>query len=131
MWFGNFLVETLRKIIEKFVSLNPNIQKDSDDFKEAIKQLAIDNIYGIDKNLSAIQVAIFSLQLTLLDYQEPSSIETFRFPNLLHTNFFYADFFNTEHQFNALLKSTELNFILGNPPWKRGKEKSHPYLFSI
>ena len=115
---GIFLVETLRKIIEKFIVLNPEIKEDSDEFKEALKQLALDNIYGIDKNLSAIQVAIFSLQLTLLDYQEPPSIEKFKFPTLLNTNFFEADFFNTEHAYNELLKSKDLNFIIGNPPWK-------------
>lgn len=115
---GIFLVETLRKIIEKFIAFNPDIKEDSAEFKEAIKKIAVDNIFGIDKNLAAIQVAIFSLQLTLLDYQKPSSIETFRFPKLLNTNFFEADFFNTEHEFNALLKSKKLNFILGNPPWK-------------
>lgn len=118
---GIFLVEALRKLIEQYILLNPHVERDSSEFKEAIKQLAVDNIFGIDKNLSAIQVAIFSLQLTLLDYQKPSSIETFRFPKLLHTNFFCADFFDTEHVFNASLKSKKLDFILGNPPWKRGK----------
>lgn len=115
---GIFLVETLRKVIERFIALNPDIKNDSDEFKDIIKQLAIDNIFGIDKNLSAIQVAIFSLQLTLLDYQEPASIETFRFPKLLNTNFFEADFFNTEHPYNVLLKKKGLDYIIGNPPWK-------------
>lgn len=115
---GIFLVETLRKIIERFIALNPDIKEDSNQFQDALKQLTIDNIFGIDKNISAIQVAIFSLQLTLLDYQEPPSIETFRFPKLLHTNFFHADFFNTNHEFNSLLGRENLNFILGNPPWK-------------
>ena len=118
---GIFLVETLRKIIERYISLNPEIKEDSEEFKEALRQLAIDNIFGIDKNLSAIQVAIFSIQLTLLDYQKPSSIETFKFPRLLNINFFEADFFNTHHKYNKILKEQNLNFIIGNPPWKRGK----------
>ena len=115
---GFFLVETLRKIIERYISLNPEIKEDSEEFKEVLRQLAIDNIFGIDKNLSALQVAIFSIQLTLLDYQKPSSIETFKFPRLLNTNFFEADFFDTTHAYNEILKQKELNFILGNPPWK-------------
>jgi len=123
---GIFLVETLRKIIEKFIALNPDIKEDSDEFKDVLKQLAIDNIFGIDKNLSAIQVAIFSLQLTLLDYQEPASIEKFRFPKLLNTNFFEADFFNTKHLYNDLLGKKNLNFIIGNPPWKRGNGEKSP-----
>lgn len=123
---GIFLVETLRKIIEKFIALNPDIKEDSDEFKDVLKQLAIDNIYGIDKNLSAIQVAIFSLQLTLLDYQEPASIETFKFPKLLNTNFYEADFFNTKHPYNDLLGKKNLNFIIGNTPWKRGNGEKAP-----
>lgn len=115
---GIFLVETLRRIIERYIFLHPNVKKDSDEFKETLKSLAKNNIFGIDKNLAAIQVAIFSIQLTLSDYQEPSSIETFRFPTLLHTNFFNADFFNTEHEYNRILNDNKPDFILGNPPWK-------------
>ena len=63
--------------------------------------------------------------MTLLDYQKPSSIETFSFPKLLNTNFFEADFFDTEHEYNNILRKKGLKFIIGNPPWKRGKsEKS-------
>jgi len=115
---GIFLVETLRRIIERYISLHPDIIEDSDEFKEVLKSLATNNIFGIDKNLPAIQVAIFSIQLTLSDYQKPSSIETFRFPTLLHTNFFEADFFDTEHEYNGILNNNKPDFILGNPPWK-------------
>lgn len=115
---GIFLVEALRKIIEKYIHLNPDIDLSSDEFKEALRNIAKNNIFGIDKNLSAIQVAIFSIQLTLLDYQESSDIEKFKFPPLLNTNFFEADFFNTDHEFNNILKEKDIDFIIGNPPWK-------------
>ncbi len=118
---GIFLVETLRKIIERYINLNPHIKEDSEEFKEVLRQLAINNIFGVDKNLAAIQVAIFSIQLTLLDYQKPSSIETFKFPRLLNTNFFEADFFNTSHEYNKILREQNIHYIIGNPPWKRGK----------
>ena len=80
--------------------------------------MAKENIFGIDKDLSAVQVAVFSIYLTLLDYLEPPGIETFKFPVLLNTNFFEADFFNDESMFNANFKEIEFDFILGNPPWK-------------
>ena len=83
---GIFLVETLRKIIEKYV--DTGVDARSDAFKEAIKELARQNIYGIDKDPSAVQVAIFSIYLTLLDYLEPPVIENFKFPHLLNSNFF-------------------------------------------
>ena len=123
---GIFLVETLRKIIERYLELNPNAQDNTKEFKATLQQLAKDNIYGVDRNLSAIQVAIFSIQLTLLDYQNPSSIENFRFPKLLNTNFFEADFFDLEHDFNVIFQEFEFDFILGNPPWKRGKGEKKP-----
>lgn len=114
---GIFLVETLRKIIEKYID-DTGIEIKSDKFKTAIKNLAKENIYGIDKDLSAVQVAIFSIYLTLLDYLEPPGIETFKFPTLLNSNFFEGDFFNTEALFNTKLNEIEFSYILGNPPWK-------------
>jgi hypothetical protein len=124
---GIFLVETLRKIIEKYIS-ETGIEIKSPKFKKAIKDLALENIYGIDKDLSAVQVAIFSIYLTLLDYLEPAAIEdAFKFPNLLNTNFFEADFFDKNLPYNKALENIEFDFILGNPPWNRGKgEKEKP-----
>lgn len=114
---GIFLVETLRKIIEKYIE-DTGIEIKSEKFKTAIKNLALENIYGVDKDLSAVQVAVFSIYLTLLDYLEPPAIETFKFPILFNSNFFEGDFFDEQAIFNNKLKGTELTFILGNPPWK-------------
>lgn len=114
---GIFLVETLRKIIERYKS-DANIDVTSDAFKSAIKELAKANIYGIDKDESAVQVAVFSIYLTLLDYLEPREIENFKFPTLLNINFFNGDFFDLEAGYNIPLASEAFDFILGNPPWK-------------
>lgn len=124
---GIFLVESLRKIIEKYIALY-GISDDKQIFKEEIKKLAQKNIFGIDKDESAVQVAIFSVYLTLLDYQKPAEIENFKFPELLNTNFFVADFFDTDvsASYNAELKKHCFDFILGNPPWagaKKGLDK--------
>lgn len=114
---GIFLVETLRKIIEKYIT-DTGIKVRDEKFKTAIKNLAKENIYGVDKDLSAVQVAVFSIYLTLLDYLEPPAIETFKFPILFNTNFFEADFFDGNATFNSQFKDIEFDFILGNPPWK-------------
>ena len=114
---GIFLVETLRKIIEKYIE-DTDIEIKSEKFKTAIKNLALENIYGVDKDLSAVQVAVFSIYLTLLDYLEPPAIETFKFPLLFNSNFFEGDFFDEQAPFNNKLKETEFTYILGNPPWK-------------
>lgn len=114
---GIFLVETLRKIIEKYIE-DTGINVKDEKFKTAIKKLAKENIYGVDKDLSAVQVAVFSIYLTLLDYLEPPAIETFKFPILFNANFFEADFFDVDAQFTSQFKDIEFDFILGNPPWK-------------
>ena len=118
---GIFLVETLRKIIEQYQKNNPKYSEKTVKYKEDLKKLASDSIFGIDKDKSAINVAIFSIYLTLLDYQKPSDIETFKFPLLLENNFFVSDFFDTDAEFNEIFKKIEFDFILGNPPWKRGR----------
>jgi len=123
---GIFLVETLRKIIEKYIE-DTGIKVKDEKFKTVLNNLANENIYGIDKDLSAVQVAIFSIYLTLLDYLEPPAIETFKFPILFNTNFFEADFFDLNTTFNSQFKDIKFDFILGNPPWMRGKgEKQKP-----
>jgi hypothetical protein len=114
---GIFLVESLRKIIEKYIR-ETECDVKSSSFKTAIKNLAKDNIFGIDKDLSAVQVAVFSIYLTLLDYLDPPGIETFKFPILLNSNLFESDFFDETKEFNTFLKDIEFDFILGNPPWK-------------
>lgn len=118
---GIFLVETLRKIIEQYQKANPNYLENISSYKQKLKKLTRENIYGIDKDKSAVNVAIFSIYLTLLDYQEPSDIETFKFPRLLGTNFFPSDFFDVKENFNEHLHNFDFDFILGNPPWKRGR----------
>ena len=115
---GIFLVETLRKIIERFQKNNPLYLENPEKYKKQLKKLASDNIFGVDKDQSAINVAIFSIYLTLLDYQEPSDIESFKFPLLYKKNFFSEDFFDQEAEFNEILSKIKFDYILGNPPWK-------------
>lgn len=119
---GIFLVESLRKIIEKYITINEITDTDTDEFRQALKSIAQDNIFGIDKDPSAIQVAIFSVYLTLLDYQAPADIGKFKFPNLLGTNFICSDTFDLDNKDLKALEDKKLNFdyIIGNPPWKRG-----------
>jgi hypothetical protein len=120
---GVFLVETLRKLIEQYIANNKAVTENAVQFKAAINDIVRKNIFGIDKDESAVQVAVFSIYLTLLDYMNPPEIATFKFPSLLNTNFFCDDFFNQEATFNSELKNIGFSFIIGNPPWMRGKNE--------
>lgn len=120
---GIFLVEALRVIIERFNSIHPALSRGTKEYREGLRKLAEDNIFGIDKDKTAISIAMFSVYLTLLDYQRPRDIENFKFPKLLDKNFFRADFFDLDHSFNEGYKKIQFDFIIGNPPWKRGSGK--------
>ena len=117
---GIFLVESLRKIIEKYIEVNEIEDTNTDDYRQALKSIAQDNIFGIDKDPSAIQVAIFSVYLTLLDYQKPADIRKFKFPNLIGTNFVCSDTFDLDNKDLKALEDKKIHFdyIIGNPPWK-------------
>ncbi len=117
---GIFLVETLRQIISQYQKTHPNYnqEENSTTYKEQLKQLLKDNIFGIDKDQEAIRVTVFSLYITLLDYLEPKRIIGFQFPELIGSNFFIDDFFDLDASFNNELKNHPFQYILGNPPWK-------------
>lgn len=128
---GVFLVDALRRIILKYKSLNPGTSTEA--FKSDICAILSANIYGIDKDRDAIDVSIFSLYITLLDFiEEPKDIEGFKFPPLLRSNFFEADFFETDfkdnkqNDFIEKFNRVKLDFIIGNPPW--GRVKDSPYM---
>ena len=115
---GIFLVEAYRKIIKQYETINPSIKEDMQEYKKILIQLAQDNIFGIDKDSDAVLVAKFSIYLTMLHYQSPPDIENFKFP-LLTDNFFNDDFFDPKFDQEERLKN--IDFIIGNPPWKRGE----------
>jgi hypothetical protein len=67
----------------------------------------------------------------MLDYLQPADIAVFKFPNLLNTNFFNSDFFKMDAPFNSILSKDKMkfDFIIGNPPWKRGRNERIRYMF--
>lgn len=117
---GIFLVQSLRRMIEKEIELNGKDDKEA--FSNKIRDIAKNNLFGIDINREALKVTCFSIYIALLDYQEPKDVEKYPFPNLLDENLFEANFFDTTHKFNEVVKQNSPRFILGNPPWKSKKD---------
>lgn len=120
---GVFLVQSLRRMIEKEIELHGNA--DNKVFSERIREIAKRNLYGIDINKEALKVTCFSIYIALLDYQKPKNISIYQFPTLLDENLFEANFFDTKHPFNQVIKSIKPGYILGNPPWKSSKDECH------
>lgn len=107
---GIFLVKSLQKILERNAEKNGFLQN-----KDKINTLIKENIYGVDYNEEAVDVTIFSLYVTLFDYQDPKSLENFRLPLLKNENIFYGDFFDEDKM--KPIEKVDFKFILGNPPW--------------
>ena len=131
---GIFLVEALRKIIEQKIDIKTEILS-----RQELWDCVLKNIFGIDIDEEAIDIAIFSIYVTVLDYINPAEIsENFKFENLKGTNFFNADFFDIDDKFNQIFsrqcdfdkinfeqdntEKVRLKFIIGNPPWGQIKE---------
>ena len=125
---GIFLVQSLRRIIEKEIELNGNDDKIL--FSEKIKSFEENNLYGIDINPQALKVTCFSIYIALLDYLDPADINIYQFPKLIGKNLFESNFFgklNNENNlesadFEETIKNIQPKFILGNPPWKSKKD---------
>jgi hypothetical protein len=107
---GIFLVNSYRRIVEKHLH-----GKQYSTNNKMLINLLRKNIYGIDTNKDAIDVAIFSLYLTVLDYKDPKTLVKFSLPNIKDTNLFESDFFNEQKLKN--LEEIKFDFIIGNPPW--------------
>lgn len=117
---GVFLVDSYRRIIQE--NLGEKLYCDNDDI---LKKLLTDHIFGIDINEEAIDVTIFSLYLTILDYKDPKTLSGFILPNLKGENLFVSDFFDVERLKPLTEKNITFDYIIGNPPWGNVKTGRH------
>ena len=117
---GVFLVDSYRRIVQE--NLGGNLYSDDDAY---LKQLLTNNIYGIDINEDAIDVTIFSLYLTILDYKDPKTLSKFTLPDLKGRNLFVSDFFDEERLLPLAEKNIAFDYIIGNPPWGNVKDGLH------
>jgi len=117
---GIFLVQAFRRMVDREIELFGKVSK------TRLKEIAKNNLFGIDINRQALKVTCFSIYIAMLDYQDPATItDNFKFPELIDTNLFEADFFNTNAEYNSIIQNKGLDFILGNPPWKSSKGEYH------
>lgn len=121
---GIFLVESYRRMVEQKLSTEPFT--DDDLF---LQETLTKNIYGIDLNEEAIDVAIFSLYLAVLDYKNPRTLKSFQLPKLKGNNLLKCDFFDeiALDKLHGDSKKHPFDFIVGNPPWGSGTDLQASY----
>jgi len=124
---GVFLVRAYQQLVEAWKQQHaalPTTQKLSEILSEILKR----SIFGVDVVPEAIQIAAFSLYLSMLDYLKNEEIadKSFRFPslkkNLISVNFFSE---KVDEQFSG----KKFDRIVGNPPWGRGTLKGEADLW--
>ena len=117
---GVFLVESLRRlVIKRWV--NGEIPT-----RHLIRETLYNQIFGVDIEPKAVQIAAFSLYLTALelDYeleQNRQLTDDLKFEKLIGKNLFTSDVFNEEAEFNKVEVFAQKQFhaIVGNPPWTK------------
>lgn len=114
---GIFLVKVLRKILEKN-SVDGYIYD-----KGEINRLVQRNIYGVDYNEEAVDVTIFSLYITLFDFQDLKSLKEFQLPLLKGKNIIFGDFFDED--ILKPIREIKFEYIVGNPPWGRVQQEGY------
>ena len=90
MVHGIFLEECFRRILEANLDQDGYIADNN-----KINSLLSNNIFGVDINAEAIEVSIFSLYLTIMDYKNPKTLQDYKFPDL-RNNLLVSDFFDKE-----------------------------------
>lgn len=119
---GVFLVEALRRLVVK------RCIDGETPTRKLIRDTLYQQIYGVDINAKAIQIAAFSLYLTALelDYELDQNLQLsddLKFQKLIDKNLFASDAFDLEAEFTQVetFAKKEFGAVVGNPPWTKSK----------
>jgi hypothetical protein len=112
---GIFLVKAFKRIIQwwRYNKWKETGKLERPDLS-ILKTLLVESIYGIDIQVDAVRLAIFSLSLALLDELDPKTIWTrLRFENLSQNNVLAKDFF----EYLSSNHPQDFDLVIGNPPF--------------
>ena len=112
---GAFLVQCYRKLIERRMrDLGRRLRP------AELGRILTNNIFGVDIDEDACQIAELSLALTLLEYIDPPDLTETRFqlPALRDRNVHCANAFDDAAPWYAEGRNRRFQWIVGNPPWK-------------
>lgn len=106
---GAFLVESFRRLVWRKT-------RDALASRQIVRQILHEQLYGIEINRSALNIAAFSLYLAALELDdEPvKDLRDLRFDHLIGKTLFHADALGP---LPATLATRKFDAIVGNPPW--------------
>ncbi len=122
---GSFLLKALEVIVEKYVEFN---YEDNENLR---KQILLDNIFGVDLDEQAVEIARLSLLISALKERGklPSLENNIKYGNSLISGtdkelekYFGRNFrdkkpFNWQEEFPEVFKQGGFDVIIGNPPY--------------
>lgn len=119
---GLFLVESLRRLVVK------RCMNGEEPSRQLIRDTLYNQIYGVDIEPQAVQIAAFSLYLTALELdqeleQQKHLSSNLKFQPLIGRSLFSCDAFDDKAAFNSVeaLANKKIHAIVGNPPWTKSK----------
>lgn len=105
---GVFLVEAMRRLVWQRTRTEPNS-------RWVVRDVLRNQIFGVDINEGALQVAAFSLYLAALELDPDVEVEDLgwlRFDQLIGRNLLHASFLDPD-----TFRDLQFDVIVGNPPW--------------
>lgn len=119
---GIFLVNSFKRIVKIWRLQHDGVNPDFN----TLKNLLLDNIYGIEIDETAVKVAAFSLYLALIDELDPKTLwieDDYQLPYLIHSegkddkhqgwNLWCMDAISPCDEF----KLPQIGLLIGNPPF--------------
>jgi methylase of polypeptide subunit release factors len=118
---GAFLVQCYRRLIEKEIREQGRALRPTE-----LRDLLVQQIFGVDRDLDACRVTEMSLILTMLDYMNPPDLWStkFKLPCLHNTNIYQSDFFDSESIWACSAGLRRYDWVVGNPPWVAARADS-------
>ena len=119
---GLFLVESLRRLVVKRC-LSGEVPS-----RRLVRDTLYNQIYGVDVEPQAVQIAAFSLYLTALELDQELEhdkqiSDDLKFQPLIGRNLFAEDAFAEDASFTQVevFKERQFSAIVGNPPWTKSE----------
>jgi len=120
---GIFLSTCYKRLVQRWRIKNAKNGKLADTNPEILKSILLQNIFGVDVDKNAVELTIFSLNLTLCTMLTPRQIWTqLQFDDLKESkNIVKNDFFD----YLLENKPSGFDLVIGNPPFKALNKKKY------
>ena len=115
---GVFLVEAFRRLVARRMAAGEKLNR------TLVRDVLANQLYGVDLEETAIEIAAFSLCLTAFELDpSPDSYDQLKFRHSLKgRNLFVGDAFEAGTFANEkVFKEKQFSLVVGNPPWTKPK----------